>query len=245
MKRKIIACLDIKDGKVVKGVNFEGLKLAGDPIELAQKYEQDGADELVFLDISATLEGRETVANLVKEVAQKISIPLTVGGGIKSVDEALKIIAAGASKISIGTAAVNNPQLITDIAQKIGKEKLTVAVDYKKIGDEILVVIKGGKEPTDISLFDWVKSIEKLGAGELLLTSMDHDGMKGGFDLEILQKVSEMVSIPVVASGGAGTIDDFKALFSKTKVQTGLGAGVFHFGDINIKTLKQELKEWI
>ncbi|PRB03561.1 imidazole glycerol phosphate synthase subunit HisF [Chryseobacterium sp. MYb7] len=242
LKKRIIPCLDIKDGATVKGINFEDLKNAGDPVELAKKYEQEGADELVFLDITATIENRKTFVELVKEIAKELSIPFTVGGGISSVEDVRKLLEAGADKISINSSAVKNPALISDLAKEFGSQCVVVAIDTRQVGDKDLVHIKGGREATELSTVEWAKKAESLGAGEILLTSMDGDGTKNGFDLRITKLVSDNISIPVIASGGAGNVDDFVKVFNETKATGGLAASIFHFNEIGIQDLKQQLK---
>ncbi|PKF76007.1 imidazole glycerol phosphate synthase subunit HisF [Chryseobacterium sp. PMSZPI] len=242
LKKRIIPCLDIKDGSTVKGINFEDLKNAGDPVELAKRYEQEGADELVFLDITATIENRKTFVELVKDIAKEISIPFTVGGGISSIEDVRKLLEVGADKISINSSAVKNPQLIADLANEFGSQCIVVAIDTRLIGTSDLVHIKGGREATTLTTVEWAKEAELLGAGEILLTSMDGDGTKKGFDLRITQLVSENVGIPVIASGGAGIVEDFIEVFYKTKATGALAASVFHFNEISIPNLKQELK---
>lgn len=242
LKKRIIPCLDIKDGATVKGVNFEDLKSAGDPVELAKKYEQEGADELVFLDITATIEDRKTFVELVKDIAKELSIPFTVGGGISSVEDVRNLLEAGADKISINSSAVKNPGLISDLAQEFGSQCVVVAIDTRLVGDKDLVHIKGGREATALLTMEWAQEAAALGAGEILLTSMDGDGTKNGFDIRITKLVSENISIPVIASGGAGTIDDFVKVFNETKATGGLAASIFHFNEIGIKDLKQQLK---
>ncbi|QWT86972.1 imidazole glycerol phosphate synthase subunit HisF [Chryseobacterium sp. PCH239] len=242
LKKRIIPCLDIKDGATVKGVNFEDLKNAGDPVELAKKYEQEGADELVFLDITATIENRKTFVELVKEIAKELSIPFTVGGGISSVEDVRKLLEAGADKISINSSAVKNPSLISDLAKEFGSQCIVVAIDTRQVGDKDLVHIKGGREATELSTLEWAKQAESLGAGEILLTSMDGDGTKNGFDLRITKLVSDSITIPVIASGGAGAVDHFVKVFNETKATGGLAASIFHFNEIGIQDLKQQLK---
>lgn len=242
LKKRIIPCLDIKDGTTVKGINFEDLRNAGNPIELAKKYENDGADELVFLDITATIEERKTFIELVKEIAQEISIPFTVGGGISAIEDVRKLLEAGADKISINSSAVKNPQLISDLAKEFGRQCIVVAIDTKFVNGSDWVHIKGGREITDLGTLDWAIKAEELGAGEILLTSMDGDGTKNGFDIKITKLVSENVNIPVIASGGAGKIEDFENVFTQTKATGGLAASIFHFGEIKIQDLKNELK---
>ncbi|ROH94124.1 imidazole glycerol phosphate synthase subunit HisF [Chryseobacterium cucumeris] len=242
LKKRIIPCLDIKDGATVKGVNFEDLKNAGDPVELAKKYEREGADELVFLDITATIENRKTFVELVKEIAKELSIPFTVGGGISSVEDVRKLLEAGADKISINSSAVKNPSLISDLAKEFGSQCIVVAIDTMQVGDKDLVHIKGGREATELSTLEWAKQAESLGAGEILLTSMDGDGTKNGFDLRITKLVSDSITIPVIASGGAGAVDHFVKVFNETKATGGLAASIFHFNEIGIQDLKQQLK---
>lgn len=242
LKKRIIPCLDIKDGATVKGVNFEDLKNAGDPVELAKKYEREGADELVFLDITATIENRKTFVELVKEIAKELSIPFTVGGGISSVEDVRKLLEAGADKISINSSAVKNPSLISDLAKEFGSQCIVVAIDTRQVGDKDLVHIKGGREATELSTLEWAKQAESLGAGEILLTSMDGDGTKNGFDLRITKLVSDSITIPVIASGGAGAVDHFVKVFNDTKATGGLAASIFHFNEIGIQDLKQQLK---
>jgi cyclase len=242
LKKRIIPCLDIKDGTTVKGVNFEGLINAGNPIELAKKYENEGADELVFLDITATIEERKTFVELVKDIAKELSIPFTVGGGISTVEDVRKLLEAGADKISINSSAVKNPKLISDLSKEFGSQCIVVAIDTKLINDSNWVFVKGGKEQTPLKTLDWAKKTEDLGAGEILLTSMDGDGTKNGFDLRITKLISESINIPVIASGGAGKIEDFENVFNQTKATGTLAASVFHFGEIGIDDLKNELK---
>jgi len=244
LKKRIIPCLDIKNGRTVKGVNFVGLRDAGDAVELAKRYVTEGADELVFLDITATVEYRKTLTDLVEKVAQEINIPFTVGGGIKSVEDARTIIKAGADKVSINTSAVERPELITEIADQFGSQCVVLAIDTKRESNgEWIVYVHGGRTPTSLSTTDWAKEGERLGAGEILLTSMDNDGTKSGFDIEVTCSVCNTVNIPVIASGGAGTMEHFAEVFKQTKASAALGASVFHFGEIHIPELKQYLKE--
>lgn len=242
LKKRIIPCLDIKDGRVVKGVQFLELKDAGNPVELASFYSKNGADELVFLDISATLEKRKTLAEMVTQLSKEINIPFTVGGGIQSVDDARLLLQSGADKVSINSAAVLNPELITQISDAFGSQSLVVAIDIKKLDNDWYVFIKGGTESTGILAIDWAKKVEELGAGELLITSMNNDGSKDGFALEITNKISKVVSIPVIASGGAGNSRHFIDLFTKTEVSAGLAASIFHFNEVPISELKNVLK---
>lgn len=242
LKKRIIPCLDIKDGNTVKGINFEDLKNAGNPVELAKRYEKEGADELVFLDITATIENRKTFVELVKDIAKELSIPFTVGGGIASVEDVRKLLEAGADKISINSSAVKNPKLISDLAKEFGSQCVVVAIDTKWIGQNDFVHIKGGREATELTTLEWAKEVETLGAGEILLTSMDGDGTKKGFDLRITKLVSENVTIPVIASGGAGAVEDFIKVFNETRATGALAASIFHFNEIDIQDLKQQLK---
>ena len=243
LKKRIIPCLDIKDGRTVKGINFIDIKDAGDPIELAKKYILEGADELVFLDITATIEKRKTLAVLVEKIAKEINIPFTVGGGINTVEDAATIIKAGADKISINSSAVKNPLLIKEIADRFGSQAVVVAVDTKFENNNWFVYVNGGKVATGITTIDWVKQAEQLGAGEILLTSMNNDGTKQGFAIDITNAVSASINIPVIASGGAGTKEHFVDVFKNTKATGALAASIFHFGEIPIPVLKQYLKE--
>ncbi|WP_312901182.1 imidazole glycerol phosphate synthase subunit HisF [Chryseobacterium taichungense] len=242
LKKRIIPCLDIKDGETVKGINFESLRNAGDPIELAKKYEKEGADELIFLDITATIEERKTFLKLVKKIAAELSIPFTVGGGIASIEDVRILLEAGADKISINSSAVKNPRLIDDLSKEFGSQCVVVAIDTKFADMGDFVHIKGGRENTGIKTLEWAKIAEDLGAGEILLTSMDGDGTKSGFDLRMTKLISENVNIPVIASGGAGKIADFEMVFKQTKATGALAASVFHFNEIKIQDLKSELK---
>ena len=243
LTKRIIPCLDIKNGRTVKGVNFVDLKDAGDPVELAKKYAETGADELVFLDISATEERRKTLVDLVRKVAQNINIPFTVGGGISSVEDVEILLKNGADKVSINSSAVKRPELINELARKFGNQCVVVAFDAKKINNDWIVHLVGGKVETELNLFDWAKEVEQRGAGEILFTSMDNDGTKNGFSNEALAKLSEIVNIPIIASGGAGTMQDFADAFTKGKADAALAASVFHFKEIEIPVLKQFLKE--
>ncbi|MDO6744969.1 imidazole glycerol phosphate synthase subunit HisF [Tenacibaculum soleae] len=242
LKKRIIPCLDIKNGRTVKGVNFVDIIDAGDPIALAKQYIKDGADELVFLDITATLENRKTLVDLVEKVAQEINIPFTVGGGISTVDDALALIKAGADKVSINSSAVKNPQLITDLKNRFGSQFVVVAIDTKLIDNQWKVFTKGGTFETDLETVSWAKEVEKLGAGEILLTSMNSDGTKAGFSLDITNSVSKNINIPVIASGGAGKEEHFADVFTKTEASAGLAASIFHFGEIPVPQLKNYLK---
>ena len=243
LTKRIIPCLDIKNGRTVKGVNFVDLKDAGDPVELAKKYAETGADELVFLDISATEERRKTLIDLVRKVAKTINIPFTVGGGISSIEDVEILLKNGADKVSINSSAVKRPELINELARKFGNQCIVVAIDAKKINHDWIVHLVGGKVETELNLFDWAKEVEQRGAGEILFTSMDNDGTKNGFANEALAKLSEIVNIPIIASGGAGTMQDFADAFTKGKADAALAASVFHFKEIEIPVLKQFLED--
>ncbi len=242
LKKRIIPCLDIKDGQTVKGVNFVDIRSAGDPIELAKRYVKEGADELVFLDITATVDGRKTFAALVEEIAHEINIPFTVGGGISSVEDAGVLVKAGADKVSINSAAVKRPELIKEIADEFGSQFVVVAIDAGLVDSEWKVFVKGGREATELDVYDWAKQVEALGAGEILLTSMANDGTKNGFALELTGKLATDLNIPVIASGGAGNMEHFAEVFEKTKATGALAASVFHFGEIPIPELKTFLR---
>ena len=242
LAKRIIPCLDIKDGRTVKGVNFVDLKDAGDPVELGKKYCDEGADELVFLDITATHEKRKTLAALAKNIAQHLNIPFTIGGGISSVNDASYLLEAGADKISINSAAVKNPNLINQLADTFGNQFVVVAIDAKQINGKWFVFLNGGRQPTDIPLLQWAKEAENRGAGEILFTSMDHDGTKNGFACQALAEMSDLVGIPIIASGGAGNIDHFSEVFTVGKADAGLAASIFHFNEVNLPELKQALK---
>lgn len=244
LAKRIIPCLDIKDGQTVKGVNFENLKYAGDPIELAKKYSDDGADELVFLDITATNEGRATTIKMVEAVAAQVFIPFTVGGGVKTVEDIKRLLRAGADKVALNSAAVINPDIIAEASKEFGSQCIVIAVDGKRVDGDFYVFINAGKKNTGIKLLDWVKKIEQLGAGEILLTSMDADGTQAGFDLEMTKLVSENVNIPVIASGGAGAdANHFSEVFKKASADAALAASIFHFGLLPVPELKKSLKE--
>lgn len=242
LKNRIIPCLDILNNRTVKGINFENIIDASDPIELAQRYAQEGADELVFLDISATLEKRKTITTLVTQIAAKINIPFCVGGGINSLEDARNIISAGADKISVNSAAILNPQRISDIANSYGSQCIVVAIDTKFVDDDWMVFRSGGKIPTGIKTIDWAKTAVESGAGEILLTSMNNDGTKSGFACDITRQVSMAVSVPVIASGGAGTQQHFADVFQQTNATGALAASVFHYNQIQIPELKAFLK---
>ncbi|GET19848.1 imidazole glycerol phosphate synthase subunit HisF [Prolixibacter denitrificans] len=243
LAKRIIPCLDIKDGQTVKGVNFVNIRNVGDPVELGALYAKQGADELVFLDITATHEGRKTFVDLVKRIAREINIPFTVGGGISELEDAGKLLAAGADKISINSSAVRNPQLIDDLAKNFGSQFVVVAVDARKKPEHWAVTVNGGRIETDKELFGWAKEAESRGAGEILFTSMDHDGTKNGFANKELAQLSESLSIPIIASGGAGNMEHFVDVFTKGKADAGLAASIFHFREISIPDLKSYLRQ--
>ena len=242
LTKRIIPCLDIKNGRTVKGVNFVNLIDAGDPVALAKQYAEVGADELVFLDISATLEGRKTMLEMVLKVAAQVNIPFTVGGGISTVEDVDALLHSGTDKVSINSSAIKRPILINELSQKFGSQCVVVAIDAKQIDGKWVVHLAGGTIPTELELFDWAKEVELRGAGEILFTSMDNDGTKEGFANEALAKLSALVNIPIIASGGAGSVQHFVDTFIKGKSDAALAASVFHFGEIPIPTLKQELK---
>jgi cyclase len=239
--KRIIPCLDIKDGRTVKGVNFIQLRDAGDPVELAATYSQQGADELVFLDISATNENRDTLRHLVEEIARQINIPFTIGGGIRSVNDVALLLESGADKVSINSSAVNNPDLVNELSRNFGAQCIVVAIDARKVDNQWLVHTHGGSKPTDKRLFSWAKECQERGAGEILFTSMDHDGTKKGFANDTLSKLNQLLTIPVIASGGAGRKEDFLETFLIGKADAALAASVFHFGEIKIPDLKKYL----
>ena len=241
LTKRIIPCLDIKNGRTVKGVNFDNLIDAGDPVELAKYYSKNGADELVFLDITATKEKRKTFAGLVERIAKNLSIPFTVGGGISSVGDVSILLQSGADKVSVNSSAVKNPELINRLANKFGSQCIVVAIDAKQINNNWKIHLVGGKVPTEIDLFEWTAEVEKRGAGEILFTSMNHDGTKDGFANEALSRISQMVNIPVIASGGAGNMQHFADVFIIGKSDAALAASVFHFNEISIAELKQFL----
>lgn len=243
LKKRIIPCLDIKEGRTVKGVNFEGLRDAGDPVELAKLYSDAGADELVFLDITATIEKRDTLVDLVKRVAEQVNIPFTVGGGIRSVEDAHRLLKNGADKISVNSSAVKRPELLNELSAQFGNQCVVLAVDARPVNGVWKVFVNGGKVETELNLLDWVKEGVERGAGEILFTSMDHDGTKNGFALEALEAVCQSVTVPVIASGGCGSVDHFIDVFQKTSVDAALAASVFHFGEIEILELKHTLKQ--
>lgn len=242
LKRRIIPCLDIKDGRTVKGVNFVNLIDAGDPVELAKIYVQQGADELVFLDITATIENRKALAGLVERIAAEINIPFTVGGGIDTVNDVSVLIKAGADKVTVNSSAVRRPELIREIAGQFGNQCVVVAIDTKFIDDNWIVFVDGGRTITDLKTISWARQAEELGAGEIMLTSMNNDGTKSGFSIDITNEVSSAVNIPVIASGGAGKMKDFRDVFFNTDCSAALAASIFHFGEIDIRDLKKYLK---
>lgn len=241
LTKRIIPCLDIKDGRTVKGINFVNIRDAGDPVELGALYAQQGADELVFLDISATNEERKTFAHLVKDIARHINIPFTVGGGISSVADVAPLLEAGADKVSVNSSAVRNPGVIDELVKAFGSQCIVLAIDAKKIDNKWIVHTHGGKKPSDKKLFSWAKEGQERGAGEILFTSMDHDGTKQGFALDPLSKLHEMLTIPVIASGGAGVMGHFMDVFVLGKADAALAASIFHFGEIKIPELKSFL----
>ena len=243
LAKRIIPCLDIKNGQTVKGINFENITDVGDPVELGALYAQMGADELVFLDITATNEKRKTLSELVTRIAKHINIPFTVGGGISSVEDVSVLLACGADKISVNTSAVRNPQLISDLASQFGSQCVVLAIDTKFMNGEWFVFLNGGRVPTDIRTVEWAKQAVSLGAGEILLTSMNNDGTKDGFALDITRAVSEAVNVPVIASGGAGTMEHFVDVFGEGKADAALAASIFHYKEIGIPELKSFLKE--
>lgn len=241
--KRIIPCLDIKDGRTVKGINFENIKDAGDPVELAIEYAKQGSDELVFLDITATNEKRKTLTELVTRIAKHINIPFTVGGGISSIEDVSVLLNAGADKISVNTSAVKNPQLIKDLANQFGSQCVVLAIDTKYEDNDWYVYLNGGRVKTDLKTIDWAKQAVELGAGEILLTSMNNDGTKDGFAIDITKQISEAVNVPVIASGGAGSMKHFKDVFEHGKADAALAASVFHYKEIAIPELKKYLKE--
>ncbi|HRZ96095.1 MAG TPA: imidazole glycerol phosphate synthase subunit HisF [Paludibacter sp.] len=242
LAKRIIPCLDIKDGKTVKGINFLNITDVGDPVELGALYAKMGADELVFLDITATNEKRKTLSELVTRIAHKINIPFTVGGGISSVEDVSVLLDCGADKISVNTSAVRNPQLISDLANQFGSQCVVLAIDTNFINGDWYVYLNGGRVPTEIKTIDWAKKAVELGAGEILLTSMNNDGTKNGFALDITSAVSEAVNVPVIASGGAGTMEHFVDVFNNGKADAALAASIFHYKEIDIQELKLFLK---
>ncbi len=241
--KRIIPCLDVKNGRVVKGVNFLGLADVSSPVKLADFYSKNGADELVFYDITASYEGRALFTDILKEVASKIFIPLTVGGGINTLDDFDRVLKCGADKVSVNSGAIKNPDLIAAAAQKYGDQCVVLSVDVKRVDGHFCVFAKGGRENTGMDALEWIKKGEESGAGEIVVNSIDTDGVKKGFDLEMLKAVNELVSVPVIASGGAGCINDFTVLFNEIPdIDAGLAASIFHFGEVSISDLKTELK---
>lgn len=241
--KRIIPCLDVKDGKVVKGVNFVGLKEIGSPVELASKYCKQGADELVFLDISATNENRKTILDVVKEVSEVVSIPFTVGGGIKTIEDIENTLKAGADKVSLGSIIVKNPDIINEASNVFSSEKIVAAIDVKKSGSKWNVYINGGKTDTGIDVIDWVKEVQDRGVGEILLTSMDGDGTKDGYDIDLLTEVKKVSKVPVIASGGCGSLDHIIEVFKKDVADAALAASLFHYDVLSVNEVKEALKE--
>lgn len=243
LTKRIIPCLDVKDGRTVKGINFVQLRDAGDPVELGLQYSQQGADELVFLDITATHERRKTMVEMVKSVARQVNIPFTIGGGITEIADADALLHAGADKISINSAAIRNPNLIDNLVKAFGSQFVVIAVDTKSILPKNIVHLNGGRIATELETEVWIKEAVERGAGEILLTSMDKDGTKSGFDCDLLSKINQMVNVPIIASGGAGNSEHFTEVFNKSKVDAALAASVFHYGEIRIPELKKELQK--
>lgn len=244
LAKRIIPCLDVRDGQVVKGINFVGIKNVGDPVECAIQYDRQGADEITFLDITATHEGRGTMADVVRRTARHVFVPLTVGGGIRTVEDFQQILRAGADKVSVNSAAVRDPELISRAADKFGSQCVVLAVDARRCADgHFTVVVNGGRIDTGLDALEWVKKAEKLGAGEILLTSMDADGTKNGFDLELTDKVSKLVRIPVIASGGCGKLEHFSEVFQKTGADAALAASLFHYHELTVGQVKEHLRD--
>jgi len=242
--KRIIPCLDVRDGRVVKGVNFMGLRDVSSPVDLARYYSENGADELVFYDITASAEGRALFTDILREVASNIFIPLTVGGGINTVDDFARVLACGADKVSVNSGAIRNPALVGEAAKRYGDQCVVLSVDVKRAGGEFRVFAKGGRADTGMEAIGWIRRCVEAGAGEIVLNSIDTDGVKGGFDLEMLDAVCDAVSVPVIASGGAGCAEDFVTLFNTLPgVDAGLAASIFHFGEVKIPALKQMLRE--
>ncbi|MEE0207201.1 MAG: imidazole glycerol phosphate synthase subunit HisF [Peptococcaceae bacterium] len=243
LAKRIIPCLDVRDGKVVKGINFVGIKEVGDPVELAKQYSDSGADEIVFLDITASHEGRSTMLDVVRRTAEVVFVPLTVGGGIRTIDDVRDTLRAGSDKVGINSAAVRNPELINEAAKLFGRQCIVAAVDAKRVDDGSWhVVINGGRIDTGKDLLEWVQELEERGAGEILLTSMDADGTKAGYDLEMTKAVCDLVNIPVIASGGAGSVDDFADVFAATGCDAALAASLFHYGELTIDEVKDAMR---
>ena len=242
--KRIIPCLDVKDGRTVKGVNFVGLQDVGDAVELGAEYARQGADELVYLDISATVEGRGTFVNLVERISERINIPFTVGGGISSLEDAARLLDAGADKISINSAAVRNPALIDQIAGKYGIQFVVLAVDARTVGPDLwYITTHGGRQMTDVELFSWIREGQERGAGEILLTSMDHDGTKSGYPCDLFARLAEQLTVPIIASGGAGSAEDIAAVLSDGRADAALAASIFHYGEMTVGQLKSRLRE--
>jgi cyclase len=243
LSKRIIACLDVRDGQVVKGINFEGLRSAGDPAELARRYNREGIDELVILDITATLERRRALADTIRSVARELFIPLAVGGGIRTEADGAAAVEAGADKVSLNTAALTNPDLITTLANRYGSQAVIVAIDAKRDGDRFAVYVRSGTSQTNRDAVEWAQEAERRGAGEILLTSIDRDGTKAGFDCALTAAVSGAVSIPVIASGGAGSLGDFVDIFTRGQADAALAASIFHYAETSVSALKQHLKK--
>lgn len=242
ISKRIIPCFDVRDGMVVKGQKFENIKEVSEPVVLAKKYNELGADELVFYDITASYEERKLFTEVVEKIANEVFIPLTVGGGINTVEDFSRVLKAGADKVSINSSAVKNPHLITEAAKKFGSQCVVLSIDVKRINDKFMVFVKGGRENTGLDAIEWAKKGEELGAGELVINSMDMDGVKEGFDRELLEEISKVVTIPIIASGGAGNMTHFKEVFNIKGVDAGLAASIFHFGEVEIPELKRYLK---
>ena len=243
ISKRIIPCFDVRNGMVVKGTKFENIKEVSEPVVLAKKYNEMGADELVFYDITASFEERKLFTEVVEKIANEVFIPLTVGGGINSVEDFSRVLKAGADKVSINSSAVSNPQLISDAAKKFGAQCVVLSIDVKRVDGRFMVFVKGGRENTGLDAIEWAKRGEELGAGELVVNSMDSDGVKNGFDKELLEAISQVVTIPIIASGGAGNMEHFKDVFEVKGVDAGLAASIFHFGEVEIPELKKYLKE--
>ncbi len=243
ISKRIIPCFDVRNGMVVKGTKFENIKEVSEPVVLAKKYNEMGADELVFYDITASFEERKLFTEVVEKIANEVFIPLTVGGGINSVEDFNRVLKAGADKVSINSSAVSNPQLISDAAKKFGAQCVVLSIDVKRVEGKFMVFVKGGRENTGLDAIEWAKRGEELGAGELVVNSMDSDGVKNGFDKELLEAISKVVTIPIIASGGAGNMEHFKDVFEVKGVDAGLAASIFHFGEVEIPELKKYLKE--
>ncbi len=242
--KRIIPCLDVRDGRVVKGVNFEGLSDVSSPVELASYYSENGADELVFYDITASAEGRALFTDILRKVAETIFIPLTVGGGINTVDDFDRVLKCGADKVSVNSGAIKNPQLIKEAAQRYGNQCVVISADVKRVDGQFRVFARGGRDDTGMEAISWIKKCVDLGAGEVVVNSIDTDGVKGGFDIEMLKAVCDAVDVPVIASGGAGSSDDFVQLFRQIPdIDAGLAASIFHFGEVTIKELKEKLRD--